>query len=95
MAARVQPGRVQAAHQPLRARVLPVIERHGAIRALLVDDTGSPKKGPAVALARMASTAMRDEDIMRHTRHRDLRTMRGYVQRAGLVSDSPAGVLDL
>jgi len=25
---------------------------------------------------------VRDEDIMRHTRHRDLRTMRGYVQRA-------------
>ncbi len=38
---------------------------------------------------------VRDEDIMRHTRHRDPRTMRGYVQRAGLVSDSPAGVLDL
>lgn len=38
---------------------------------------------------------VRDEDIMRHTRHRDLRTMRGYVQRAGLVSDSPAGMLDL
>ena len=38
---------------------------------------------------------VRDEDIMRHTRHRDLRTMRGYVQRAGLVSDSPAGQLDL
>jgi integrase len=38
---------------------------------------------------------VRDEDIMRHTRHRDLRTMRGYVQRAGLVSESPAGVLDL
>jgi integrase len=38
---------------------------------------------------------VRDEDIMRHTRHRDLRTMRGYVQRAGLVSDSPAGRLDL
>ena len=37
----------------------------------------------------------RDEDIMRHTRHRDLRTMRGYVQRAGLVSESPAGTLDL
>ena len=37
----------------------------------------------------------RDEDIMRHTRHRDLRTMRGYVQRAGLVSESPAGSLDL
>ena len=38
---------------------------------------------------------VRDEDIMRHTRHRDLRTMRGYVQRAGLVSESAAGVLDL
>ncbi len=38
---------------------------------------------------------VRDEDIMRHTRHKDLRTMRGYVQRAGLVDDSPAGALDL
>ncbi len=38
---------------------------------------------------------VRDEDIMRHTRHRDLRTMRGYVQRAGLVAESPAGMLDL
>jgi hypothetical protein len=38
---------------------------------------------------------VRDEDIMRHTRHRDLRTMRGYVQRAGLVDESPAGRLDL
>ena len=38
---------------------------------------------------------VRDEDIMRHTRHKDLRTMRGYVQRAGLVDDSPAGMLDL
>jgi hypothetical protein len=37
---------------------------------------------------------VRDEDIMRHTRHRDLRTMRGYVQRAGLVSESPAGIAD-
>ena len=38
---------------------------------------------------------VRDEDIMRHTRHRDLRTMRGYVRRAGLIADSPAGALDL
>jgi integrase len=38
---------------------------------------------------------VRDEDIMRHTRHRDLRTMRGYVKRAGLVTESPAGKLDL
>jgi len=38
---------------------------------------------------------VRDEDIMRHTRHRDLRTMRGYVRSAGLLADSPAGMLDL
>ncbi len=38
---------------------------------------------------------VRDEDIMRHTRHRDLRTMRGYVRRAGLVTESPAGKIDL
>lgn len=41
------------------------------------------------------AAGVRDEDIMRHTRHRDLRTMRGYVQRAGLVDESPAGKLDL
>jgi len=38
---------------------------------------------------------VRDEDIMRHTRHRTQSVMRGYVQRAGLVSDSPTGMLDL
>jgi integrase len=38
---------------------------------------------------------VRDEDIMRHTRHRDPRTMRGYIRRAGLLNESPAGALDL
>jgi SRSO17 transposase len=71
MAARVQPGRVQAAHQSLhhcvaksdwsddaalaavRDRVLPVIERRGPIRALIIDDTGIPKKGKhSVGVAR-------------------------------------------
>jgi SRSO17 transposase len=63
MAARVQPARVQAAHQSMhhfvaksdwsddavlaavRARVLPVIAQRGPIRALIIDDTGIPKKG--------------------------------------------------
>lgn len=63
MAARVEPGRVQAAHQSLhhfvakaewsgeamlaavRTTVLPAIERHGRIRAWIIDDTGLPKKG--------------------------------------------------
>jgi SRSO17 transposase len=71
MAARVQPGRVQAAHQSLhhfvakadwsdeavlaavRTRVLPVMEQRGPIRALIVDDTGIPKKGThSVGVAR-------------------------------------------
>ena len=63
MAARMQPARVQAAHQSLhhfvaksdwsddavlaavRARVLPIIKQRGPIRALIIDDTGMPKKG--------------------------------------------------
>jgi SRSO17 transposase len=63
IAARVEPGRVQAAHQSLhhfvaqadgsdeallavvRAEVLPEVERHGPIRAWIVDDTSFPKKG--------------------------------------------------
>ncbi len=71
MAARVQPARVQAAHQSLhhfvaksewsddavlaavRAHVLPIIERRGRIRALIIDDTGIPKKGKhSVGVAR-------------------------------------------
>lgn len=37
----------------------------------------------------------RDQDIMTHVRHKDLRTTRGYVRRAGLLTDSPAGVIGL
>lgn len=37
----------------------------------------------------------RDEQIMDHTRQKDLRTMRGYVRRAKLVSDRPAKLLGL
>jgi len=58
MAARLHPGRVQAAHQLLhhfvakadwsdaavRTHVLPITERHGPIRTLIIDDTAMPKK---------------------------------------------------
>ena len=37
----------------------------------------------------------RDEEIMDHTRHRDLRTMRGYVRHAKLLSESPVKKLGL
>jgi integrase len=36
-----------------------------------------------------------DEEIMGHTRHRSLTTMRSYVRRARLSKDSPAGKLGL
>ena len=38
---------------------------------------------------------VRDQDIMDHTRHRDHKTMRGYVRRAKLLSESPAGKVGL
>lgn len=37
----------------------------------------------------------RDEQVMDHTRHRDLKTMRGYVRRAKVVTDSATRLLDL
>ncbi|MFC7478114.1 site-specific integrase [Dankookia sp. GCM10030260] len=37
----------------------------------------------------------RDEAIMEHSRHKDIRTMRGYVRRAKLVGESPAGLVGL
>jgi integrase len=36
-----------------------------------------------------------DEEIMGHTRHRSLTTMRSYVRRAKLSRNSPAGKLGL
>jgi integrase len=36
-----------------------------------------------------------DEEIMGHTRHRSLTTMRGYVRRAKLDTKSPAGKVGL
>jgi integrase len=36
-----------------------------------------------------------DEEIMGHTRHRSLTTMRSYIRRAKLSGSSPAGKLGL
>ena len=36
-----------------------------------------------------------DEQIKAHTRHRDLRTMRGYVRRAKRLTESPVKLLGL
>ncbi|NOG74178.1 MULTISPECIES: site-specific integrase [Roseicella] len=37
----------------------------------------------------------RDEAIIEHSRHRDIRIMRGYIHRAKLVDESPAGMVGL
>jgi integrase len=36
-----------------------------------------------------------DEQVMAHTRHADLSTMRGYRRRARITADNPARLLDL
>ena len=36
----------------------------------------------------------RDEAIMEHSRHRDTRTIRGYVRRAKLVGESSAALVE-
>ena len=41
------------------------------------------------------SKGVPDEEIMGHTRHRSLTTMRGYVRRTKLSQTSPAGKLGL
>jgi len=38
---------------------------------------------------------LRDRDIMGHSRHRDVKTMHGYVRLARLLTDSPAGRVGL
>lgn len=38
---------------------------------------------------------LRDRDIMGHSRHRDVKTMHGYVRLARILTDSPAGQVGL
>ncbi len=55
----------------------------------------SPHSLRAGCITQAYVNGARDEQIMDHTRQKDLRTMRGYVRRAKLVSDSPAKLLGL
>lgn len=79
----------------------------GAVRRILlrraaeagVEGTALEPVGPHGLRAGFVTQAyqagLRDEEIMAHTRHRDLKTMRRYVRRARLMQDSPAKRLGL
>ena len=55
----------------------------------------SPHGLRAGCITQAYQAGLRDEDIMAHTRHRALATMRRYVRRARLLDDSPARKLGL
>ncbi|MBV8095660.1 MAG: site-specific integrase [Acetobacteraceae bacterium] len=79
------------------AAIRRILARRAGMAGLTLDGFArlSPHGLRAGFITEAYAKGARDEDIMRHSRHRDLRTMRGYVQRAGLVAESPAGLLGL
>ena len=100
-------SRRPAAHAPLlRGARSPTAQRGWGATDLAA--TGGPSRGQR--LSRRASESSRssggfrdaayrngvpDEEIMGHTRHRSLTTMRSYFRRAKLSKSSPAGKLGL
>ena len=74
-----------------------ILARHAALAGLTVPsgERLSPHGLRAGFITQAYINGARDEQIMDHTRQKDLRTMRGYVRRAKLVTDSPAKLLGL
>jgi integrase len=84
--------------QPLSAQaVSDILVKRAAMAGIAIDgvDRFSAHSLRVGFITAAYDRGVRDEDIMRHSRHKDLRTMRGYVERAGLVDQSPVGMLDL
>ena len=85
-------------HQALHPdAVRQILRRRAALAGLVAepDERLSPHGLRAGFVTEAYRAGARDEAIMDHTRHRDLKTMRGYVRRAKLVSDSPVKLLGL
>jgi len=74
-----------------------ILLKRAAAAGLTVPDVErlSPHGLRAGFVTEAYAAGARDEQIMAHTRHRDLKTMRGYVRRARLGLDSPAKLLGL
>lgn len=70
-----------------------ILERRSALAGL--ESTPRPHGLRAGFVTTAYNAGARDEQIMEHTGHRDLKTMRGYVRRAKLLSASPAGMVGL
>src|SRR5689334_14649411 len=74
-----------------------ILKKRAAQAGLTVASTErlSPHGLRAGFVTQAYQAGARDEQIMDHTRHRDLKTLRGYVRRAKLVTESPVKLLDL
>jgi integrase len=74
-----------------------ILRKRAAAAGLTVPSTErlSPHGLRAGFVTEAYCAGARDEQIMNHTRHHDLKTMRRYVHRAKLVAESPVKLLGL
>ncbi len=74
-----------------------ILLRRAAMAKLTVDASErlSPHGLRAGFITEAYLAAAPDEQVMAHTRHADLSTMRGYRRRAKITADNPARLLDL
>jgi integrase len=74
-----------------------ILRKRATLAGLVLprDERLSPHGLRAGFITQAYINGARDEQIMDHTRQKDLRTMRGYVRRAKLVTESPAKLLGL
>lgn len=85
-------------HRALGGDAVREILRKRALAARITVEGGerlSPHGLRAGFVTEAYMAGARDEQVMDHTRHRDLKTMRSYVRRARLVTESATSLLDL
>ena len=94
--------RAVTAHNTIEGRLTPdgvrKILLRGAARAKLTvhpSERLSPHGLRAGLITEAYLAGAPDEQVMQHTRHADLSTMRGYRRRARITADNPARLLDL